>query len=96
MGYYHVFVAVETGTEMEEFLDHMCETPYVEGWEYKPDPLVEDTLFYCFDIKDQRDAWMVAGCINVTKKFGIKNGECKKISVGGYDATLDEFIARCR
>ena len=96
MDYYHVFVAVETGTEMEEFMDHMCETPYVKGWEYKPDPMISDALFYCLDIPDQKDAWIVANCINVTVKLGIKEGRCAKISVGKPNSTLDEFIARCK
>lgn len=94
---YRVFAAVEPGTELEDFMDYMCGTPYVLDDEYAYGDLygIPDTIFYGLYAKNRQDAGMIAKSIHVTSKLGIKKGKLYRVSVGGPGTDLDEFVKRC-
>lgn len=94
---YKIFIAIEPGTEFEEFVDHVCGTQYVadSDYAYGDDYGIPDSLFYVLRTKNYYDAGMIAKCIHVASRIGMKKGKLYRVSIGGRDTELDDFILRC-
>ena len=93
---YRVFVAIEPGTEMEEFMDHMCNTEHVLDYAYSYGDQfgifkIKDMLLYALYAKDRAEAGMIARCIRVTSKLNLKKGKLYRTSVGGPGTELEDF-----
>ena len=94
---YRIFAAVEPGTGMEDFMDHMCRTPYVKDsdYAYGEDYSIPEAIFYVLYAKNRDDAGMIARCIRFTPKMRLWDGKLYRVSVGGPGTDLDEFVLRC-
>ena len=57
-GSYNVFVAIESGTDFEDFMDHTANTKYVDEWDYwygEEFGMGDDVLFYQLKVPNRKD-----------------------------------------
>ena len=97
-GSYNVFVAIESGTDFEDFMDHTANTKYVDEWDYwygEEFGMGEDVLFYQLKVPNRKDAGLIAKSIYVTGRIGIRKGKLYRVSVGAPGADIHRFVERC-